>query len=47
MGKIYRECQNDRRDKREQQYEERIKVLEQQVNKYATEKSNSDKQVSC
>jgi hypothetical protein len=43
--KFTKECQNDRRDKREQQYEERIQVLEQQVNKYATEKLNSDKQV--
>jgi hypothetical protein len=43
--KFTRECQIERRDKKEQQLEERIKVLEQQLNKFTADKANTDKQV--
>lgn len=43
--KFTHECQHERREKREQQLEERIKVLEQQLNKYVADKANTDKQV--
>lgn len=44
--KFTKDCQIERRDKKELQLEERIKVLEQQVNKFTADKANTDKQVT-
>jgi hypothetical protein len=44
--KFTHECQNERKEKKEQQLEERIKILEQQLNKLTADKANADKQVT-